>query len=528
MKINLLAILSCALALHAQAGSATWKLDPADSNWQNAANWDPAVVPNGASDVATFGVSHQLAVVVGTDITVGQITFSPGASAYSIAAAAGKTFTFKGAGMVNNSGLTQNFNLQASAAGLYGVFIFLNSASAGGSDNLYTCEGGRKVFDFGGTIQFCGTSTAGQASFVANGGTVSAAFGGAVVFIEDSSEAEGIFTGFGGAVSGAFGGVLIFGGAGGNSTGGNATVIAYGASFANAGGTSVCYRREEAQVAPLVMAYGGTNGGFGGDISLDDIPGFLAQIHVFGNAMLDSSNSCDAEIGSLEGDGIVEVGDFNLTIGGNDFSTRFSGVIQNRVTEGGGGTITKIGTGTLRLTGASIYQRGTTLAGGSLIVENARGSATGSGDVAVPTGTLGGKGIISGFVTVGSSANSGAILAPSAGASQPHVLTIQKSLTFKADGSYTWKVDTKKARADQISAGGVTIESGALFNLQTVANRRLTAGQVFTVINNTAATPIDGTFLNLPEAAIVTVGSNTFQASYTGGVGNDLTLTVAP
>ena len=101
--------------------------------------------------------------------------------------------------------------------------------------------------------------------------------------------------------------------------------------------------------------------------------------------------SYDAEIGSLEGDGIAELGDFNLTIGGNNFGTLFSGVIQNRNDEGYDGTITKIGTGTLRLTGASTYQRGTTLAGGSLIVENARGSATGSGDVAVPTGTLGGE-----------------------------------------------------------------------------------------------------------------------------------------
>ena len=31
-----------------------------------------------------------------------------------------------------------------------------------------------------------------------------------------------------------------------------------------------------------------------------------------------------------------------------------------------------------------------------------------------------------------------------------------------------------------------------------------------------------------PMAAIVTIGSNAFQASYEGGDGNDLTLTVVP
>ena len=131
-------------------------------------------------------------------------------------------------------------------------------------------------------------------------------------------------------------------------------------------------------------------------------------------------------------------------------------------------------------------------------------------------------------MTIGSSANADAIVAPSADASQPRLLTMLKSLTFRADGSYTWKVNTKKGRADEISANGVTIENGALFNIQAVANRRLTIGQVFTVINNTAATPIGGFFLNLPDGANVTVGNNTFQASYSGGDGNDLTLTVAP
>ena len=56
----------------------------------------------------------------------------------------------------------------------------------------------------------------------------------------------------------------------------------------------------------------------------------------------------------------------------------------------------------------------------------------------------------------------------------------------------------------------------------------LQAGLVFTVINNTSATPISGTFSNLPDGAILTVNGNNFQASYEGGDGNDLTLTVVP
>jgi hypothetical protein len=47
-----------------------------------------------------------------------------------------------------------------------------------------------------------------------------------------------------------------------------------------------------------------------------------------------------------------------------------------------------------------------------------------------------------------------------------------------------------------------------------------------TLITNTSANPISGTFSNLPDGGIVTINGNNFQASYSGGDGNDLTLTV--
>jgi hypothetical protein len=56
----------------------------------------------------------------------------------------------------------------------------------------------------------------------------------------------------------------------------------------------------------------------------------------------------------------------------------------------------------------------------------------------------------------------------------------------------------------------------------------LPPGKVFTVISNTAATPIAGTFSNLADGGIVNVNGNDFQANYDGGDGNDLTLTVVP
>jgi hypothetical protein len=50
---------------------------------------------------------------------------------------------------------------------------------------------------------------------------------------------------------------------------------------------------------------------------------------------------------------------------------------------------------------------------------------------------------------------------------------------------------------------------------------------VFTVISNTSANPISGTFSNLPDGGTITSASGTtYKANYEGGDGNNLTLTV--
>ncbi|MDQ3200150.1 MAG: hypothetical protein M3Q46_13385, partial [Verrucomicrobiota bacterium] len=107
-------------------------------------------------------------------------------------------------------------------------------------------------------------------------------------------------------------------------------------------------------------------------------------------------------------------------------------------------------------------------------------------------------------------------------------LTLESSLTFKADASYRCRLNLKKAKNDLVTANGVTIESGAQFNFQSVGRGRVRAGKVATVLSNTAATPINGSFANLPEGATLEAGGNTLQVSYHGGDGNDLTLTVLP
>jgi len=233
-------------------------------------------------------------------------------------------------------------------------------------------------------------------------------------------------------------------------------------------------------------------------------------------------------VGSIEGDGLVVLSANELTVGANGLSTVFSGLISDA--NGPGGSIVKTGRGSLTLTGANAYAGGTTLQRGSLVVTNISGSATGTGAVSVTAGTLGGSGIIAGAVTIGTGGGSGAFLAPAHGGNRQLTLTIQGSLTFNSDATYTYTFKAKgnRSKIDKVVANAVTINIGATINLSGTTQGPLTQGTMLTVIKNTAATPIAGTFSNLPDGGIVNVNGNNLQADYQGGDGNDLTLTVVP
>jgi autotransporter-associated beta strand protein len=291
------------------------------------------------------------------------------------------------------------------------------------------------------------------------------------------------------------------------------TLVANGGSNGSEGGV---ISFDQVGAATLI-ANGGSNGGGGGSIGVGRAPG--ARAEVFGNGNLTCKPG--ATIGSLEGDGFVFLGGL-LTVGTTNLSTEFSGSIQNS------GSLTKSGTGTFTLTGTNTYTEGTTVLSGILSVNNPTGSGTGTGPVQVNAGTLGGTGTIAGAVTIGTGSGAGAFLETSAGVVKPSSLSIQGALIFKADSTYTYNLNTKRAKADKVIANGVTIENGAQFSFVASGKKTLTPGKKFIVISNTAATALAGTFTNLPDGGTITVGSNTFQISYEGGGGNDLTLTVVP
>ena len=167
----------------------------------------------------------------------------------------------------------------------------------------------------------------------------------------------------------------------------------------------------------------------------DDSTADGARVILLGLGELNISghNAPGVTIGSIEGSGVVSLGGVNLTVG-NNLSTIFSGRIKDGQPNGGGGTggsLTKIGEGTLTLSKRSAYTGGTTINGGVLLVTNTTGSATGAGAVTANAGTLGGSGIIFGAVTIGTGSGRGAVLAPAFGSNNQATLTLQSALTLE-------------------------------------------------------------------------------------------------
>jgi autotransporter-associated beta strand protein len=512
------------------AGSAHWKTNPTSGDWNTAANWMPATVPNGPLDTASFATSSQTAVSLSANTEVNMLFYRPGASAFVTTVGNAVSLTLSGVGITNHSGNTQDFLVTA-------VMQFTNSATAGSSTNFTvgsssglinfsdTSSAGNGVFSLVGlaVLDFFDSSTAANGTFTFDSSEIAQTH---FNFFDGSTAGRGTFT-LHGSVVGVFDGTASAGNSlltinGGQSTGGGSSFLAF-SSFSTAG-------------TATLVANGGFSGGIGGTIRFNNASiGGTSRVEVFGNGTGDITNGNvdvgqhnlpGVTIGSIEGNGAVFLGNRNLTVGSNNVSTTFSGKIQDGGSSGQPlGSLTKSGTGTLTLTKANTYTGGTTISAGTLLVRNTSGSGTGPSAVQVSAGTLGGTGRIDGPVTVGTGSGPGAFLSPGASATIPGTFTIQNQLTFQADATYNYGLKSSNATADKVIANGVTI-TGALFSFAAIGTGTLAHGAVFTAIKNVAATPIAGTFSNLADGSVFTIGNNTYQVSYEGNDGNDLTLTV--
>lgn len=566
-----------AAANHAWAGSATWNLDPTSGDWNTAANWTPLSVPNGPSDIATFAESNQTTISISEPTEVSELAFTAGADEFEITVNPLAVLTVSGLGISNESGLIQK--LIAMSEGSSDAEIdFINSAIAGMSVRITNAAPGtgpgvaRTRFDGdssageavilnegstasgpggNGVTIFYGSSSAADATITNTGGTVPGAENGAVFFNDRATAAHSILTSIPGVEGAEASSAISFGGKttagtarltnlGGRSenapgaestfqaesTAANSTIVNEGGVALNAGGGFTTFFDNSTADNSSLIANTGIAGGQGGYFAFfGNSGGGTVRVTLLGGGALhiDGHNSPGMKIGSVTGSGLIFLGANRLTIGTNDLDSTFTGVIDD---SGLGGSLRKIGDRSLVLAGANTYTGKTTVNRGTLIVNNTTGSGTGFGPVAIDSGRLAGQGIIAGAVTIGDGVSNKAVLSP--GVSGVGVLTLQSTLSFAANSAYNWNFAPDSVEADEVTALGVTIAPGARFVAVGRRGTTLPLGTIFVAINNTSSLPIEGTFTNLADGAVLTVNGNNFQASYSGGDGNDLTLTVVP
>jgi len=434
MNTLLVAALRCALMFLvpalAYAGSAQWDLNPISGDWNTAANWTPMTVPNGPADIATFGLSNTTDVSISANTEVNSIIFTPAATnPYAITASSGLTLTISGVGITNNSGITQNFVTAVDGAENQGQILFTNISTAGNSSILnegYTTflnnstAGSATIYDyhiFSG-VAFFDKSTAGSATIYDYDFSLVAFLdkstaGSVFIFVDDSS---GVQFGYNSSADSAFIEAAGFIGFTDFSTAGSATIRSAGFNF----------------------FYGSSTGGTA-QIELLSTP----DLGYFGILDISGHNAPGVAIGSLEGDETAKVflAANNLTVGSNNLSTTFSGVIQYGGPFGGtGGSLTKTGTGALTLSGANTYTGDTNVNRGVLQVD---GSIT-SNTFVNQRGTLAGNGTVNGNVT-----NFAGKVSPGDTLGVPGVLTVGDNYTQTP--SATLLIQIAGADASQVS-----------------------------------------------------------------------------
>jgi autotransporter-associated beta strand protein len=413
----------------------------------------------GAGAITVTTDSDKSVTLSGANTYAGGTTVSEGTLALSGAGTlgattnaltvSGGTLDLGGTTQTQNGGLTLDGgtieNGTLASSGTFGLQSGTVSATLAGSGGVSKTTSGTVILSGantygGGTNINAGTLTVGNNSALGTGDVTMAA-GTTLGFSGNYTIANNfgltgdptffVDTGNSGTISGVISDTSPGPNAGVVEKTGAGTLILSGANTYS-GGTTVS--------AGTLMA--GSTTGFGS-----------GRASVASGATLDI-NGHDVSIGSLAdvsgAGGIVTNGDSvgaTLTVGSDNTSTTFSGVIQD-------GTHTtalaKVGSGTLTLAGANAYSGATTVDAGTLSVNGSIASS--SGLTVNSGGTVGGTGTLPSTVIA-----SGGTLAPG---NSIGTITVNGNLTFNASSTYA--VQVSPSAADRTNVTGTASLAGTV------------------------------------------------------------------
>jgi autotransporter-associated beta strand protein len=311
-------------------------------------------------------------------------------------------------GNAATSTLTINFNL-----------------STGGSESYSGALGGTGtnqndlalVFTGGNTLSLSGANTYNGGTSIQWGTLVaannSAIPGGSAVSLGDSSNHNGVLDLS--AHSSTVGLLSVIGSGTGNKIGNGSTsatmttgmlVYAGGATPSTFGGTIVDNFGSGLGITRVTMA--------SGTLALTNTNTYSGGTTLDGGVLTFSPGSVGTGEVTLDGGTLryaagntsdITTQTLNLAVNGGTIDTNGNNVTFNNpiISSANNGGVVKAGAGILTLNAASTYPKNTTVTGGTLLVANTSGSATGTGDIVLDGGNLasGPVGSVAGNVTAG-------------------------------------------------------------------------------------------------------------------------------
>ena len=509
---------------------ATWLLGPTSGDWNAAANWSPAAVPDGT---ANFGPTNTATLTIAANTSIGALVFpavGPPFVFYKFTIAgpqnpASPSFDIVGAGILDSAtAISPIFTIGGGTSLTAATLQFHNSSSAGGaffsvdaSSSLHfwdlstadraTINIGDSFSNFLAAAVFHDTSKAGSA-------TIQLGFDTSLSFVDSSSADNAIIRNTS---------QLSFEG---SSTAGSADI-----TISNPFGNARIDFNDGASAGSAYLT------GIGGTIAFHDNSD-PAQAH-FANdreksPIVDFSDTSgpgglhQLTAGGIEGNGFFRLGSNTLTVGSNNLTTGVSAVISDGGAAGGtGGALTKVGSGMLALGGANTYTGATTVSAGTLLVIGSIISAT-----TVESGAnFGGSGTV-GTVSV----QNGGTLAPGPSFGVPELRVTYGTLSTQAlslVAGATLEIEIARPlpapgpdQFDRLNVTGSVSLGGATLDVALLGGYSPPTGAAFVIVDNDGTDPISGTFAGLPEGAIVTAGANRFSITYRGGTNaNDVVLT---
>lgn len=212
---------------------------------------------------------------------------------------------------------------------------------------------------------------------------------------------------------------------------------------------------------------------------------------------------------SVSGVGPVSLGTGGVLAVRNNDDVTYSGVIS-----GNSGQVSKFNPGRWTLTGASTFSGKFEALNGTVIVSGSLANA----DVEVLSGgTFGGSGLVKSL-----KANANGTVAPGA---SPGQLSVSGTVTLMPNSIYQVELNGVAAGStyDQLNIGGPLAVTNAI--LAVIPGFNSAVSNAFTIVLNNGVGAVNGTFDGLPQNATFMAGGKTFRISYTGGSGNEVTLT---